>query len=134
VRLGRVRVLHERERRTRADGELAHQPVVGARVAEDPASAVHVDDDRQHARRPPRLDEAHPHLPDGGGNRDPLLVDRGLADRSGLGVFEDLPGIGRRHLIQERWLGERVSNLLCWRLEDDRDGSGHESAPRAKAG
>ena len=45
ARLGSVGVLDEQQRRTCADGELADEPVVGGRVAEDPAAAVHVDDD-----------------------------------------------------------------------------------------
>jgi len=107
---------------------------VGGGVAQDPASAVHVHDDRQHAGSALRLDDADPRIPDLGGNRDPLFVDRELADRAGLRVFEDLPGIGWRHLVQERRFGERISNLLgCW-LKDDRAGSSHDGAPRAKPG
>jgi len=100
---------------------------------DSPATAVRVHDDRQHAGRAVRLDQAHPRLPDLGGNCDPFFVDRELADRAGLGVLEDLAGIGRRHLIQERRFGERVSHLLGCGLKDDRAGSSHDSAPHVQA-
>ncbi|HEY6687211.1 MAG TPA: hypothetical protein VI094_13485 [Propionibacteriaceae bacterium] len=66
--------------------------------------------------------------------RDPFFVDRELADRAGLRVFEDLPGIGWCHVVQERRFGERISNLLCCWLKDDRAGSRHDGAPHAKPG
>jgi hypothetical protein len=58
-------------------------------------------------------------VPDLGGNGDPLFVDRELADRAGLRVFEDLPGVGWHHLVQERRFRKRLRNLLCCRLEND---------------
>src|SRR5262249_39547226 len=48
-----------------------------------------------------------------------------LADRTGLCVIENLPRVGRCHLPQERWLRERVGDLLSCRLEDNRVGNSH---------
>ena len=75
---GRTR---EDDRRACPDGKLAHQPVVGAGIAEDPARAVDVHDHRERPRSAfgpddPDLDTAGR----AGGDGDPLLVDGGLID------------------------------------------------------
>jgi hypothetical protein len=44
ARLRRAVVLDEHDRGPGADGELAHEPVMGAGVAEHPAAAVDVQD------------------------------------------------------------------------------------------
>src|SRR5215469_9579571 len=105
---------------------------MGLGVAENPAASVHVHDDWQHARGTPRLDDPYSDVARWGRDRDPLLIYRRLADRdTGLRVFQDLPRIGRRHLVEEWRLRKRVSDLLCCRLEDSRIGSRHDEAPHA---
>jgi hypothetical protein len=66
----------------------------------------------------PWPDEAHARVACGRRHRDPLLVDRLLLDGSRLRVLEDLPSCGRLDFVEERWLLERVGDLLRLRLQD----------------
>ena len=79
ARLGSVGILDEEQRRTRADGELADEPVVGGGIAEDPAAAVHVDDDGKDPVGVDRADDADPSVADSGGDGDPLLLTGSLS-------------------------------------------------------
>jgi hypothetical protein len=60
-------LLDEHHRGIRPDGQLAHQAVVGAGIADDPAAAVHVEDDRQRALAADGFDDAYPHIAHVGG-------------------------------------------------------------------
>jgi hypothetical protein len=91
--LGRAVVLDERERGAGAAGQLAHEPVMRARVAEHPPAAVHVQDHRQRALDALGPHDADAHVADVGGHRDPALVDGQLLDRRGLDVVEHLAGL-----------------------------------------
>lgn len=72
--LGGTVVLHEDQGGPGSDGQLAHQAVVGAGVAEDPAATVDVEDHRQDIDAADGLHDAHAHVADAGGNGDPLVV------------------------------------------------------------
>jgi hypothetical protein len=77
---------------------------MGGGVAEHPAAAVHVDDDRQHAVGAARLDEPDACVAHWRGHGDPFLVDRELLDGRGLDVVEDLARCGVVELVEQRGL------------------------------
>jgi len=122
ARFGRAFVLDEHDGRVGADGELADQSIVRRRVAEDPSTAVEVENHRQDAARAGGLHDANRHVPDFGADGDPLLHDVLLLDRRGLDVVEDLPRGLDAELVEEGRLGGGVGNLLGFDFED---GSGH---------
>src|SRR5215813_450804 len=99
---------------------------MSARVAKNPAAAVHVDDDREHAGGSPRFDEANAYLACRGWHRDPLLVDRRFLDRPGLCVVQDPAGGGWFHLVYEWRFREGFGEIPRGGFQDDR---AHESSP-----
>ena len=117
VRLGGAVVLHEHHRGVRPDRELADESVVGARIAEHPAAAVHIEHGRQDLRCAGGLDDADGDVADFGRHGDPRLVGVGLGDRRGLDVIEDLAGAVRPELVEERRLRRGVGDLLGRRLQ-----------------
>jgi hypothetical protein len=125
VGLGRVGIFDEQQRGPRADGQLADEPVVSAGVAEDPAAAVHVDDDRQRAGAAGRPDDPDAGIADLGGDGDPLLFDRQQPRGIRLQVVEHLARSGGLELVDERRNGSGVDDALCGGLEDDAGLNGH---------
>ena len=124
--LGGAVVFDERERGAGAGDQLAHEPIVGAGVAEHPAAAVHVEDHRERAGGTGRAEHAHAHVADVGGDGDPALVDRQLVDRRGLHVIEHLPRLGGRELVEERRLAAAFANAWAARSSTRRLGEGWE--------
>jgi hypothetical protein len=75
---------------------------VGGGVTEHPATAVHVDDDRERALGALRLDDPHARVAYARRHSDPLLVDRQLLDWRGLKIVEDVAGGDIPQLVEER--------------------------------
>ena len=92
---------------------------MGVGVAEDPASAVDEEDDRQRAGGPGGLDDAHLHVAHLGRDGDPLVVDVGLGYGGCLDVIEGLAGFIRGELIEERRLRGLVGHRLRCGLENE---------------
>jgi hypothetical protein len=124
ARLGRAVVLDERESGAGPAGQLAHEPVVGGRVPEHPAAAVHVQDHGQRALGAGRANDAHLDVADVGGDGDPALVDGQLVDRRRLDVVEDLARLVGRQLVEEGRVGSRLDERLRRGLEHDSGGRG----------
>ena len=120
ARLGRAVVLHEHDRRAGAAGQLAHEPVVRAGVAEHPAAAVHVQDHRQRAPAPAGRTMRTWTSPTSAGT----VIQRSsigqLVDRRRLDVVEHLARLVGGQLVQERRRGGRLDERLGRGLEHDR--------------
>ncbi len=116
--LRREAVVREHHGCAGADRELADQPVVGVSVAEHPARAVDVDDDRQRAGRVARAQDADRHLAGrAAGHRRVADVDVGLGDVAGLHLVDGLATLLRAEVEQEGRVGGRVCELLGGRFE-----------------
>lgn len=59
---------------------------MSAGVADDPTSAVHVEDDRKWAFTADGFDDAYPHITHFGGHRDPLLLRGTAGSRTGFAI------------------------------------------------
>ncbi len=117
--LRRAVVLHEDQRCVHPDRQLAHEPVVRAGVAEDPATAVHVEDHGQRADAADGLDDAHPHVAHLRRNGEPLVVHVRLFDGLRLHVVEQLARALDPELVQQRRLGRRVGEILRGGFENN---------------
>jgi hypothetical protein len=116
--LRREAVVREHHGCAGADRELADQPVVGVGVAEHPARAVDVDDDRQRAGRVARAQDADRHLA-GRPAGHPRVgdVDVGLGDVAGLHLVDGLATLLGAEVEQEGRVGGRVREPLGGEFE-----------------
>src|SRR5438128_12227227 len=77
-----------------SDREFAHQPVMRLRTAEDPPGAMNIQDDWQRSLRVLGPPNTQRHLRTGTiGNSQVFHVDRGLANRARLRLFESEPSL-----------------------------------------
>jgi hypothetical protein len=93
---------------------------MSAGVAEHPAAAAQVEDDRQGSPGTLGFDDPHAGIADRGRDGDPLLVDRQLLGRTRLDVVQEL---ARRRVVQvaeERRPRRSVRELLRGGLKKHR--------------
>jgi len=96
-----------------ADPEVAHKQIVSLRAAENSSGAMGMEDDRKRAGNLGWPDHADGDLPvRPSRDRGVFDVDVGLLDDRSLHAFEDFPGLVRAELVDERWLRDRVGELL----------------------
>jgi hypothetical protein len=77
--LRRTVVLDESDRGLGAHGELANEPIMGAGIAEDPASSVHIKHHGHEGLRLHRLDDPDAHVTDLGAGGDPFVGTSGFS-------------------------------------------------------
>jgi hypothetical protein len=107
--LGGAVVLGEDDRGAGAGGQLADQPVVCVRVAEDPR-AVQVDDRRERTGGVLRADHPDAHLAGGPtGDGQVFEIDGRLGDLAGLDLVDGLAAFLRAELVEVRRLGNVVA-------------------------
>jgi hypothetical protein len=104
ARFGRAVVIDEHDRGAGADSELPDESVVRAGVAEDPATAVHVQDHRQRPDGVRGPDDPHAHVANVGGHGRPTVIHGQLVDRGGLQPVERGARLSRAQLVQKRRL------------------------------
>ena len=116
-RLGRPVVLDEHHGSVHSRRDLANKTVVGAGVAEDPASPVDEEHGRERATRTDRLHDANADVADGRRHGEPFLLDVGFVDGCGLHVVEEFASAFDAEIGEERWGRGEVGERLGLRLQ-----------------
>src|ERR1051326_6650863 len=118
MRFGRPIVFDEGNRGTHPNRQLPNKAIMRASVAEDPTTAMHVQNSGKETCSTDRLDNADTHVPNSSSDGDPLLVDVELGDGGRLNIVKDFSCTFDTELVQKRRLRRSVRELLRCRLED----------------
>lgn len=114
----RALVVDEDDSGIGAVGDLAHQPVMRIRIAQHPAAAMEIENDRQCALGMFRADDAQLDAACRTSLDDPVLFLGGkFLHIALLRASQDIAGIGRRQRVDRLAAGKPVDEFLRCRLE-----------------